>query len=504
VTGPLVIVGLDGATWDYLDEPIEQGKLPTLAELRAGVSGGLDTVRPPVSCPAWFSYSTGQTPASLDLWGWRNFDPDEPSLRFNAYDDLDEPEIWDHVGHEDLESAVMNIPTAFPPKRIEGAMVAGMQAEERQAYTEPPGLKRELKREYDYRVAPDHKMRWDPDATFEEILDLVPKRFDAARHLLDDVDLLHVTIFHIDEIQHNAWDRPRMLEAWEHIDEHLGRFLHDLPEDASVIVMSDHGFGPVHHKLNVNSWLIEEGHLQVARDPVGKVMQGLGLTRERLERGLRSAGLLNLAKKITPRSLQTRVRERDGSSSGQRRLPRIDWESTRALAPSDYTLYVDDDVLDEVEAQLEAIETPDGRPALEEVLRVRERFDDVPEHAPDLLIVPTRGVGVDDPFGDPVWTRIECSDGDHRPEGILALRGPLFDAEAKIEGARLIDLAPTILHALDCPVPEAMDGCVLDVLATDREVEYTTEAASKSGYTPGQLENVEERLRGLGYLGQSD
>lgn len=499
-----VVVGLDGATWHYLDPLIEAGRLPTLSQLREGLSCELDTIRPPVSCPAWFSYGTGQDPSSLGLWGWRNFDRQAPSLKFNSYDDLDEPEIWDHLSHDGLESAVINIPTAFPPKRIDGYMVSGMQAEERQTYTQPPGLKRELRDRFDYKVAPDHKMRWDPEQTYEEILELVPKRFQAARHLLDDVDLLHVTVFHIDEIQHEAWDTPRLAEAWETIDAELGRFLDDLPEDTNLVVMSDHGFGPVDWAFNVNSWLIEEGLLALESDWIGQALEGLGLTRERLERLLRRAGLLNAAKGLVPRGLQTRVPERDGGRSAQRRLPRIDWEDTVAFAPSDYTLYAEEGHVDEIKARLEGVQTPDGDPVFEEIQRPEDRFEQVPDNAPDLLLLPRRGIGLDDPLGAPVWRRVEDDSGDHRPEGLLALQGPAFDASAQLEGARLVDLAPTILHAMGCPVPRRMDGRVLDVLSTDRAVEFTTEDATRSGYTEEELEDVEERLRGLGYLGPDE
>lgn len=498
----LVVVGLDGACWRYLDPLIAEGRLPTLAALREGLSCELETVRPPISCPAWFSYTTGQDPAGLGLWGWRNFDAEGPELTFNAYDDLAEPELWDFLGRSGHRSAVVNIPTTFPPKRIEGAMVAGMQAEERQAYTEPPELKAKLRSRLDYRVAPAHKMRWDPDQALAEIRELVPKRFDAARMLAGDADVLHLTIFHLDEIQHTAWATPELADAWELVDEQLGAFLDDV-DPANVIVMSDHGFGPRERVFNLNTWLIEHGYLSLRPDPLGDVLRSLGLTRQRLERGLRAAGLLGVAKRVVPRSLQQRIQERDGASSSHRRLPHVDWNATQAFASTNFTIHVLEGDPEALAEQLSAARGPEGEPVFAEVQLARDVHEELDDHAPDLLLLPREGVGLDDELGRPLWRDAEPDSGDHRPEGILAMRGEAFDEEAGLEEAHVTDLVPTILHLMECPIPERVDGKVLAPLDRDADPETTSWEAQASGYSPQQLEDVEQRLRGLGYLGQT-
>ena len=37
--------------------------------------------------------------------------------------------------------------------------------------------------------------------------------------------------------------------------------------DATVILMSDHGFGPIHKFVNFNIWLLEQGFLKLKGDP---------------------------------------------------------------------------------------------------------------------------------------------------------------------------------------------------------------------------------------------
>ena len=55
------VLGLDGATWDVLKPLAEQGSLPTLARLmKAGASGTLNSIFPPLSPVAWTGIMTGK------------------------------------------------------------------------------------------------------------------------------------------------------------------------------------------------------------------------------------------------------------------------------------------------------------------------------------------------------------------------------------------------------------------------------------------------------------
>ena len=57
--------------------------------------------------------------------------------------------------------------------------------------------------------------------------------------------------------------------------------------------------------------------------------------------------------------------------------------------------------------------------------------------------------------------QIRGDSGCHRLHGIFIGSGAAFAQGAAIVNARIIDLAPTILHILNVPVPEDMDGRVL-------------------------------------------
>jgi predicted AlkP superfamily phosphohydrolase/phosphomutase len=100
--------------------------------------------------------------------------------------------------------------------------------------------------------------------------------------------------------------------------------------------------------------------------------------------------------------------------------------------------------------------------------------------------------------------------GTHRLQGILVARAPALKSKSEIAGARLIDMAPTILHLLGVAVPEDMDGRVLEeVFRPEFLAQHpvkagaasgTSEGGRESGYTEEESAKVEERLQALGYI----
>ena len=72
----VMVIGLDGATWDVLQPWMEAGYLPNLASLVvAGTSGRLRSTIPPVTAPAWATFQTGMNPGKHGLFHFTRYQP---------------------------------------------------------------------------------------------------------------------------------------------------------------------------------------------------------------------------------------------------------------------------------------------------------------------------------------------------------------------------------------------------------------------------------------------
>jgi len=91
-------------------------------------------------------------------------------------------------------------------------------------------------------------------------------------------------------------------------------------------------------------------------------------------------------------------------------------------------------------------------------------------------------------------------------EGILVLHGSGITPGATLQGANIIDVAPTILYAMGLPVPIDMDGKpLLAAYAPAHVAAHPAQAGAAQGvgqgdYTAQDEEQVMDRLRDLGYV----
>jgi predicted AlkP superfamily phosphohydrolase/phosphomutase len=112
-----------------------------------------------------------------------------------------------------------------------------------------------------------------------------------------------------------------------------------------------------------------------------------------------------------------------------------------------------------------------------------------------------------------IWDRVEIAGtdaayvGSHRHEGIVALTGPSAAPGGLF--ASIEDVAPTIQYLLGEPIPESMEGRLIDAaidpaLLARRPPEYAAEdvplASGIRAFADDEAGQVQDRLRGLGYI----
>jgi predicted AlkP superfamily phosphohydrolase/phosphomutase len=534
---PILLVGLDGATFDVLDPLVAAGEMPTLARLlEVGTRAGLDSVTPPITPAAWSSFMTGKEPGKHGVYDFRVYDPHRYDDAFVTSHALRERTLWELLARAGRRVATVALPMTYPPRPAHGTVVSGFDTPSIEAsFTHPPELRqRILERIPDYVLVavPDAS---DPtletDGAFECFVAQVERAFEqrteVALDLLGDGpwDVLMVHYQDVDVLQHSAWRfiadgathparHARTRAVYRRLDDCLRRLVTRLPPETLVVLVSDHGFGAHTGRLFPNALLRRWGYL----DWHGRHRERV---RRSLKRWLRYVGLAH-GSPTTEDPWAVRVRER----SFPRALP-LRWSRTRAyvaLAEIYGLLYVNlrgrepegivapgaerDRLVDELRERLLGVRDPrDGEPAFADVLPGAAVYPQDPyDRRPDLVLVPRSGYTIYRELRPRLWIDHHgVIAGTHRPEGILVAAGPDVRRGTLAERPRLVDLAPTILAAAGVPVPDDMDGRVLsELFAVPPEVTHTAALgavdADDAVLSATEEEQVVGRLRALGYL----
>jgi predicted AlkP superfamily phosphohydrolase/phosphomutase len=522
---PLLIIGWDGATPELIEPWMADGTLPNLAQLaRRGVWGPLRSLIHPLSPAAWTSAFTGLNPGRHGIWdfGHRVFgtyrvDPTDARRRHGAT-------LWDIAAECGLRSAVLNVPLAHPaPPDFEGIFVPGLGAATLEGATVPAALAARIGAMHpDYAIDVHSYEHRDPGAFLTALHRLITARADLFEEILiaERPDLTVAVFTATDRVQHAFWAQaalpdgpperrswrfgPAVRDTYRRLDDALGRLVAAAGEDATVMVISDHGFGDLEGDLNLNAVLEDLGLLVVDRPYVPPTSPW-----ERL--------LDRLPPFLSRREPGTQV---PPSVFGD-----IDWSTTRAYSRGLFgCIWLNlrgrepngcvepgpqaDELLQRITDRVLGLRAPDGRPAIDAVFRGDELYHGpLAEEAPDLVVVPrdyrwmTRaGREIGEPgvvFGPAAVNH----SGNHRMNGVLVAGGPGIACKTP-PLLRLLDVTPTALALLGIEVPRPLDGRPMDLLTCD--IGWTDELPHRepSGATddPELVAALEDRLRGLGYL----
>lgn len=110
----------------------------------------------------------------------------------------------------------------------------------------------------------------------------------------------------LDRLQHYFWKyreqkgseyEKTITDHYIKLDKELGKLLNAVEDDTKVIVLSDHGFGPLKGELYLNHWLREEGYLQLKEKERG-FLANIGISQQGLISFLRDWGLFQPVKEL--------------------------------------------------------------------------------------------------------------------------------------------------------------------------------------------------------------
>jgi predicted AlkP superfamily phosphohydrolase/phosphomutase len=535
----LLIFGVDGATFDLILPWAAAGHLPNLARLIAsGVHGDLESTLPPVTSPAWPTFMTGCNPGKHGVFDFIR--PKGDGFDLVNSTSIRQPMIWQILSQAGLKVGVMNVPVTYPAQPVNGFMITGLLSPTRGGnICYPANLIRRYEPELGpYRIVPRVQYAPGTEESFAaDAYDLIDTHGRWGAHLMQhepwDVFMLH--FLSLDVMQHAMWrfmdkTHPRyepsvfehaIREGYIRVDRAIGRMLDQVDDDTVVLVMSDHGFGPLHAIVNLNNFLMERGLLRLKSDPWTQFKAYVfrkGVTPATVFRWMSRLGMHNLVARVS-KGTRNRMMGRFLSYDS------VDWNRTLAYSMGHVgQIYLNiagrepqgivrreerEAVLQRVMDTLMELRGPDGRPLVTNLIPRKETYHGRhAEHGPDLHVVLDDYKMISFPLfatnGRTVTQQIRGDSGCHRKEGIFIASGPGVRRRVSIIGANLMDLAPTILHLAGLPVKSEMDGRVLtDILEMPAPVRYEeaqTGIAQEAGLTADETAEVEERLRSLGYL----
>ena len=564
------VLGLDGGTLDLILPWAEEGRLPNLAQLMTeGVYGKLRSTIPPMTAQAWTSFMTGK---NLGKHGLVDFlMRRRGSYEFQIVNAMsrDGDTIWGILSQAGKSVGVVNVPMTYPPEAVNGVLVAGMDAPTLDSdFTYPSRLRAQLLKAAPnyciepggYRLVPGDQKRH--EAFIEETWGAAEARFEATKYLMDNHpwDFFTVVFRATDRVQHWFWKHmdPQhplripgdekyahvILETYQRMDQILGYFMERLGDAVTFVVISDHGAIPMNNKVvRLNTWLAQEGLLKFKSD----ARSGARVRREVISRPVWK--LWKTLKRGLP--AETRRTLKDAFPRLERKvishltLADIDWPQTRAYAIEQReAIWINlagrepqgcvkpgeeyDRLRGEIAEKLSHFRDPEtGRPVAERIFEREELyFGPHLDKVPDLIIQLSEGEyryrlarsspsqrdreSIEVLGPDQLRTDHRANAG-HALDGVCIFRGEGIKVKHEIDGAHIMDVAPTILHLMGQPVPNDMDGRVLerifhpDFLASHPVAIHDVaprrpEDVDRRTYSDGEEQDVLERLQGLGYL----
>ena len=429
----VVFLGIDGVPYDLIDDHPDVFKnLHRIAD--AGTAGRIDSIVPPESSACWPSLTTGVNPGETGVYGFqdREVGSDETYVPMGSH--VRATRVWDRVTSAGRDATVLNVPVTFPPQESVQRMVSGFLSPSVEAASSDASVQATLE-SHDYRIDADAKLGHDDDksAFLENAHETLDARYETFNHYLaeDDWDLFFGVFMTTDRVNHFLFgdyaDEGEYYDAfmdfYRRIDHYIGQIRDAIPDDATLIVASDHGFQRLDYEVNMNQWLREEGWLTFEDDDHEELGDIADETR---------------AYSLIPGRFYLNLAGREPRGS----VPEADYEAVR----------------DELADALRALEGPEGRPVCKRVVTKENAYagphDDI---APDLTVIPHEGFDLKAGFGDDkaVFTEGPRS-GMHRFDNASLF---VDDPDADLTDVDLLDIAPTILSLMELEYdPAAFDG----------------------------------------------
>ncbi|MDD5434947.1 MAG: alkaline phosphatase family protein, partial [Nitrospira sp.] len=146
----IFIIGIDGGTFDLIKPWVSEGLLPAFSSLmKEGYWGTLNSTIPPITAPAWTSFMTGKNPGKHGLYHFIEPEPGRYEMRYTNALSRRAKTLWSIFNEMGLSTGVFNVPMTYPPEKLNGYCISGMDApEESSKIFYPESIYEELKKAF--------------------------------------------------------------------------------------------------------------------------------------------------------------------------------------------------------------------------------------------------------------------------------------------------------------------------------------------------------------------
>jgi predicted AlkP superfamily phosphohydrolase/phosphomutase len=532
----LIIIGLDGGTWDAFDPLMQAGKLPNFqAIVERGVAGNLISTIPPITAVAWSSLQTGVNPGKHGLFDSVEYNKNDFSIRLNDSLSIKIQTIWEYLSNEGATIGLVNVPITYPPKKLNGCVIGGFLSPNVDSeFTYPADLYQKMVKDIsDYKI-------FIPVNTFEtkglrgfvdELIYATQKRAEAALWINKkyNPDLLMVHFQDLDALQHKLWglveqlhttpikeDVSYVLRYYTEMDRILGMLTNLMDENTTTLILSDHGFCKVDRIFFINRWLSQKKLLKTRRSNM--VLKLYNLTQKTPW----GKSILNASRRIFVHIKGDNFRASFKSIITPDML--YDRHKTKAFAvkASSYagifittTNHYEAFKIKEIirEGLSKIIDPGRNKKIIKHIYDKEDTYSgERISSFPDLIIEPEKGYVLETKitanalFRDPFSKNL----GNHAREGILVALGKDIRSGKLENNYSIIDMAASIIHLMGKRVPEHLESNIIHEIFTDNyefelvdEMQKTTikdDVKKFRGRTKEEYEAVYARLKDLGYI----
>jgi predicted AlkP superfamily phosphohydrolase/phosphomutase len=436
-------------------------QLPNLRRLMDhGVYGDLESCTPAITVPAWSVMMSSKDPGTLGIYGFRNrADHSYDKMTIATGSAVKEDRVWDILSRSGKQVNVVGVPGTYPPRSVNGCLVGcfltpGIASN----YTYPPEFKQQIAEWVgEYQVDVKDFRTEDKAYLLKQIYEMTATRCALVKKMIVEKpwDFFMWVEMGVDRIHHGMWSytderhwryQPgnpfvdSIRDYYIYLDREIGEMLELLPPDTVVMVVSDHGAKCMDGGIAINEWLRREGYLVLAEELPNKM-----LPLERVKVNWSKTKAWSSGGYYARIFMNVQGREPNG-----------------VIAPADY-----ERERDELTRRLIAIPGPDGQDIGTRVFKPEEIYHAVNNVAPDLIVY----------FGDLAWRSVGSlglesiytfendtgpDDANHAQQGLYILYDPARDLGGRRQPAQIMDVAPTVLHFMNEPIPADMQGKVIE------------------------------------------